>query len=701
MRQAELARAVGVDGSTISRYETGELVPSVSDAQALLLAIGTAESKDYADFIGQSWRSLPRPPYGHPQYSSLRTAEQTLQSLAAVRETVGTDSARAQADLLESAMKREAIYLQPLLHDIAFIGRIAVGKTTALSTSTGLMLPPAPNQRRIKRTVLEVGGGNTTICEVVAVHDPHRWGLMVIPQSEEEIAISVNDLCAGVLSTPGDQEGLDGEPRGVSKEIDKALRNMSKLPKRQIKGTEGRRVTIDPMLELADGRNTETLASEVFNLLKLWQRTQTELWYHASLGAEPADWLRATFAAVNKGLAPDFSLPKQITVIAPLPALAAVRYQLRVIDTRGIDEPLADRSDLRSYLEDPRTIPVLCSEFLSALDPSVVQLLRGTVETGTWTSVAQRSVILLLPKNDEALEVQHDSGELPESFEEGYEIKADKVRGDLRKIASVGIDGFPVVAYNSDADDAEALTAALIARIESMRSTHVARIQEIARAAAALAEDVHKTSVAQIYLKVHERLRTIDARALSVQTTAPFERLISAIPRLHQRTVWASVVRQGSWINLDIYHYLGIGLAADAQERCRVSVLEYEAALGRLLADDDFAPVHGFLKEALKSVGHWRDEFLQAATRLGKDAFRPALKGAISLWNDCAAEYGKGHGFRDRIASHLRIWFEDSAQNGVLEFIESGLDEEWQTRFVKNVEKLVESLRPAEGIRPE
>ena len=695
MKQAELARAVGVDGSTISRYETGELVPSVPDAQALLRAIGTAESKDYAEFIGQSWRWLPRPPYGHPQYSSLRSAEQTLQRLAALREAVGTDAARAQADLLESALKREAAYLQPLSHDIAFIGRIAVGKTTALSTSTGLMLPPAPNQRRIKRTVLEVGGGNTTICEVVAVHDPNRWGLTVVPQSEEEIAINVNDLCAGVLTTHGNQEGLDGEPRGVSKEIDKALRNMSGLPKRQVKGAEGKRVTVDPMLELADGRNAETLASEVFNRLKLWQRTRTELWYHASVGEEPAEWLRATFAAVNKGLASDVSLPKQITVIAPLPALASARYELRVTDTRGIDEPLADRPDLRSYLEDARTIPVLCSEFMSALDPSVVQLLRGAVETGAWTPVAQRSVILLLPKNDEALQVQHDSGELPETFEEGYEIKADKVRGDLRKIASIGCDGFPVIAYNSDVDDAEALTATLIERIETMRGAHVARIQETVRAAEALADDVQKTSVGLIYARVHEQLRTVDARTLSGRTRAPFEKLISAIPRLHPRTVWASVVRQGSWINLDVYHYLGTGLAADAQERCRVHVLEFEAALGRMLADDDFAPVHGFLKEALKSVGHWRDEFLQAAMRLGKDAFRPALKGAIPLWNDCAAEYGRGYGFRDRVAAHIRTWFEDPMQSGVLELVESGLAEQWAACFVGNVTKLVESLRPA------
>ena len=692
MKQAELARAVEVDGSTISRYETGELTPSVSDAQTVLNAIRTAQARDYANFLGQQWRRLVKPPYGHPQYSSLWTAEQALERLAGLRETVSTDAALAQADLLESALRREVAYLEPLSHDIAFIGRIAVGKTTALSTSTGLMLPPAPNERRIKRTVLEVGGGNTTICEVVVLHDPNRSGLIVTPQSEEEIAITVNDLCAGVLSSRGDDEGLDGEPRGVSKEIDRALRNMSGLPKRQVKSDEGKRVTIDPMLELVNGRSSEALASEVFNRLKLWQRTRTEFWHQASVGERPTDWLRTMFAAVNKGRAPEVSLPKQITVIAPLPALEAARYQLRVIDTRGIDEPLADRPDLRSYLEDSRAIPVLCSEFLSALDPSIVQLLRGAVDTGTLTSVTQRSVILLLPKNDDALQVQHDSGELAETFDEGYEIKADKVRGDLRKIGSIGHDGLPIINYNSDVDDANALSAVLSERIEAMRNTHVTRVEETARVAVALAEDAYKASVALIYARVHEQLRTIDARLLSAQTTAPYERLVSAIADLHPRTVWASVVRQGSWINLDVYHYLGIGLAADAQERCKLQVLQFEAALGRMLADDDFAPVHGFLKEALKSIGYSRDEFLQASARLGKDAFRPALKGALPLWNKCVAEYGRGYGFRHQVATHFRAWFEDSAQSSLLELVEADLAEQWSTCFVKNVDTLVASL---------
>jgi transcriptional regulator with XRE-family HTH domain len=696
MKQGELAKSVGVDGSTISRYETGELIPSVADAQAVLKAIGTPEANDYGDYLGQRWTRLPRPPYSHPQRSILWAAEQALDRLADLRESNGSDPVLAQADLFESALKREATYIGALSHDIAFIGQIAVGKTTALSTSTGLMLPPAPDERRIKRTVLEAGGGNTTICEVIVLSDSTRCGLIVVPQREEEVALSVNDLCAGVLSSRRQDAGIDGEPRGVPKEIDRALRNMSGLPKRPIKTPQGKRVTTDPMLELADGRDLEALASEVFSRLKLSQRTRTELWYDPNSAEDRATWLRKAFTEVNNGRASDVSLPKQITVIAPLRAFAAAPYHLRVIDTKGIDEPLADRSDLRAYLEDPRTIPVLCSGFPGAPDPSVVQLLHGAVETGTWTPVAQRSVILLLPKNDEALQVKHDSGELPESFEEGYELKADKVRDALRKIGrDIVHDGFPVIAYNSDTDAGERLAEALIDRIETVRATHVKRIEETARAIEALVEDAHKTGAAPIYARIHEKLRTIEITRLPRPGTRPHEKLISAIRNLHPRTVWASVVRQGSWINLDVYHYLGIGVAADAQERCRVQVLELEAALGRMLADDDFAPAHDFLKEALKSVGYWRDEFLQGVARLGKDAFRPALKGAIPLWNACAAEYGRGYGFRDRVATHFAGWFDDSEHSGVLELVEAGVADQWSTSFLEHVENLVASLRPA------
>src|SRR5262245_57722065 len=78
MTQAELSTVLGVDSSTISRYERGDLVPSLEDAQKLLSFVGTVEASDYAEYIGQHWRFLPRPSYDHPDRSTLWLAERAL-----------------------------------------------------------------------------------------------------------------------------------------------------------------------------------------------------------------------------------------------------------------------------------------------------------------------------------------------------------------------------------------------------------------------------------------------------------------------------------------------------------------------------------------------------------------------------------------------------------------------------------------------
>ena len=56
--------------------------------------------------------------------------------------------------------------------------------------------------------------------------------------------------------------------------------------------------------------------------------------------------------------------------------------------------------------------------------------------------------------------------------------------------------------------------------------------------------------------------------------------------------------------------------------------------------------------------------------------------------------------FGDLVTTHFRTWFEDSAQNGVLELVEFGLAEQWSAAFVKNVEKLIESMRSARPLHP-
>jgi hypothetical protein len=464
---------------------------------------------------------------------------------------------------------------------------------------------------------------------------------------------------------------------------------MSNLQKRLEKTPDGKTRRLDPILESPAASSLATLALEVLQKLDLGQRTKTEWWYESGCNLDPLRWLRKTFSDLNGGRERNASLPKSMTVIAPLP-LSQSSFRVRFIDTRGIEGEITDRPDLAAYLEDPRAVPILCSSFYRALDGSVEKLLRSAREAGVRESVEMRSVILVLPQNDQALDALNDSGDRPESYEEGYENKRDKVRTRLHQC---GYPRVPELMFNADTDEPQELLKAVLDRIDELRRKHAERIAETADTVNELFEETAQAAVARVYPKVYAPLNTLYNKFQVFPGTRvrPHTRLVAAIESAHPRTVWASVRRQGSWYNLDFYHHLGIGVNTQAQEHYQGPFHELGSALGLLLADDDVKPVRGFLKEAIKNVEHCRGEFLAAASKLGNDAFRPALKEARSLWESCSSECGRG--YRSRVAGHVREWFERPDQAAILEFIESRLGELWRTWFLDNLHTLVNSSR--------
>jgi len=72
----------------------------------------------------------------------------------------------------------------------------------------------------------------------------------------------------------------DDEAAGVSREVDRALRNMAGLGRTMVKGPDGRRVLSDPARELAQRlTNLDELRSEFASSLRLWKRTTKDLWH--------------------------------------------------------------------------------------------------------------------------------------------------------------------------------------------------------------------------------------------------------------------------------------------------------------------------------------------------------------------------------------------------------------------------------------
>jgi len=276
---------------------------------------------------------------------------------------------------------------------------------------------------------LEYGGGGTTICEVT-ITTGLQYRVAIEPYTDEEVIQFVRDFCAGLLD---DQSSGENE-RGVPKEIDRALRNMTGLKIDRTKGPGGKRSNKDRAAELARTLPPESLRSEVFTLLRMWERTTTTITHDPGTDPDGKAWLRKIFAAVNKGQRPDVGLPRRITVTVPFRLLPGTALNISVIDTKGIDgSPL--RPDLTACLENPRMVAVVCSSFNDAPGPIFEQLLKQAIDTGTSTTAFPRIVGLALARSGEAKKMR-DDGEFVRLEEDGYDLQSRAGRG---RAATLGL----------------------------------------------------------------------------------------------------------------------------------------------------------------------------------------------------------------------------------------------------------------------
>jgi transcriptional regulator with XRE-family HTH domain len=678
--QADVAVALGVDSSKISRIEDGKVAPSEQDIDIIVRCLGTKEATQYQRYLQLNWKFLKRPAFDHPDLEHLEMAESALQRIEAFCAENASPALIAQSSMHMDGLIRAAGYLLGLDHSLGFIGPIGVGKTTGLCTLCNLVRGDE-GKNPVEQILLEYGAGGTTICEV-AIRTGPEFKLVVDLYTEEEVIQFVNDFCAGLLDPHPDTE--EGE-RGVPKEIDRAIRNMSGLKKLRSKGADGKRVTTDPAVDLARELRPEALRAEVFSRLKLWERTAIQLVHEPSVHEDGRLWLRKVFAEINKGQRSEVGLPRRITVIVPFPLMPGVPFDITIVDTKGIDgSPL--RPDLKACLENPRMITVLCSAFNEAPGPIFEQLLKQTIDTGSSESAFGRCVGLALARDGEAKKMK-DEGEFVQTAEEGYELKIDQAESELRRW---GCGSIPVQVYNANSDSAAQVLAFLAKKVRQLRSDQSTRIAQISEEIDRLIRDHQSALLAQAQHEVFRRLsifvrqhRSLPARVDGVQS-----RLDRAIREQHQRSVWATTTRLGTWPALDVYYYLGIGAAIDAKKRADPALDGLQELITNMIGDETLAPAHGFLRELQNNARTWRDDFIEAVTRIGESTFRPALKDATDLWRRCSDRYGRGSGYRDVVGDYVAQWFEAEAQLELHALLEQHVVRAWEQRFLNRVNGL-------------
>jgi transcriptional regulator with XRE-family HTH domain len=685
VRQSAMASHLGVNQSTLSRLEAGDLVGESDFYVRYLAHLDTEQARWATDALTISWNHIEQPPLNHPNLGHLTVVERSFARLDAFFALLNLPSTlRGQAEMLHHELTNAATYLRSLRHSIAYVGGINVGKTSALCIQAGLVLDQINS---LEGTLMDTGGGRITICDIVIRPAP-TISIEVEPLTEEEVYRFVVDFCHGLVMRARSAK-LGAEDVGVPEEIDRAIRSMSGLGRIRRKGPDGKETMTDPAIALAVELNDEAaVATAVISKMELRKRKQREIAFDGSDEVAGRRWLKREFNRINFGRNPDFSLPRRIVVRGPFSGLMSDTFEVEFIDTRGVDQS-AIRPDIMAHVSDPRTLVLLCSRFGSAPDTTIHELLKHVNATDVDPSLSERISLLLLPRGGEALSVLDEvTGERVESVIEGYERKKTQLENAVAGLGSRPLD---VMFFDAASDKPSEFVDELTNRLRRMRARATSQIELVheaieelfanrGRAAAQAAQAAVAKSLA-VYIS---QQRNAPARQRSIHS-----RFLDRLGSVHQRTLWASTRRLGSWNNFDVFFHLGESAASEAKQRSSGIFDELRGLIRNKLGDRELAATHKFLRRLEARIDEWEQAYISTARNLGVSLFKPPLKQDTALWAACESPYGSGNPFCDHVVRTLRAWFDRHPQ---LEAdFDAKLGEAWKDDFLTQLGAVADS----------
>lgn len=693
--QSALADKSGLDQSRISRIEKGEVAQSADIDKVLdaLIGLGSVSAQQFKLYLEKEWVHIQPPSFWNPERACLEITEETLEKVTLfLADEERPWPLRRQIERQRESLTRAATFLSNLKHNIAFIGDMGVGKSTAISFLFDLLVPPSMAETTINRPVLETGAGGTTICEVHIKSGP-EFGLALLPMSDAELRELVGDFCAAKWSTYMKEQRDSADAVNVSREAERAIRNMAGLTRKR-ETIEGKIVYLDPVQDLAKSCGSEEeFRTRVLGLMNLDERSRRELWYDSSTRKHPMEWVTETFKAVNNGRLRDVPLPKSINLLIPNFGKNFGEMDISVIDTKGVDD-VAVREDLDKRLKDPRTTVVFCSRFNDAPGTSSRVLLQHMRQTFSERFDTGKVSILALPRSGEARAMKDDMGEQALTDPEGYEFKRVQVTSELAAEDSVGV---PIFFFNVENDNATDVRAEIGSQIDRMRKSVETRLFDLCAAADEIIENHEAQAINAAIEEVANRLNTFLAgnRRLGARERLAHVDALNTIRGVrYASTLWAATRRNGEYVGLNINHLIGVGAARDAKLRSDTWFAALDAFLNALKADGDLALAAKSIEQISASAIASKRAFLEAAQRGGIEVYREPLSQS-SAWAACAAEWGAGPGFKGRVAQRLEDWF--TAQTGLKTTLEDMINSLWEKTVIAPLLRLAVESAPEAG----
>jgi hypothetical protein len=337
---------------------------------------------------------------------------------------------------ISERLKRIKKLLQIEKYDLAFIGKVGVGKTTSICHLFNLLSEEEKifdvegekiTDKAIKE-ILSTGSGRTTICEVI-IESSKLTSIKIEPYSEDEVREAI-EIFATITWKKAKSDQVDDSDDELSSsdalpaELQRAIRNILKLKKSSHKGNK-----IDQAVELAKTINSYKLyRDELVYRANLMNRNITHL---APRSAEFSNedkekkWIEDTFKKINLCLFDDVSIPKKICINISPNIMDFSQYPFAsIIDTRGIDEGKI-REDLSHYIRNKDSTICIFTERFSDVPSNVINLI-GKYLTLESKDINTKMVLMTMPRKGEASKIMGAQG-IVSNKEEGINTRKDQI----------------------------------------------------------------------------------------------------------------------------------------------------------------------------------------------------------------------------------------------------------------------------------
>lgn len=598
------------------------------------------------------------------QHSSQNILDQ-LDRLVASSTESQQDTAATAKQWIDVIGKNQS-FLDDDNHDIVFIGSVGVGKSSLIGIAANLLVGDSPKDKASLKnnSVLAIGGGRTTICEVriraTKENDDGKIGLIIEPFSIDDMKKEIETYAEDEWRRHQPSESRFGadEVDPTAQEVQRAIRGMTNYNEYKETYTDSgfkKSRTIRPLDDaIASCDSSAAFSEHLLERANLSARNKTAWWW-SEHSLENLKALKNRFEAINLGIEPSAMLPRKMTVVVPEPLPdSQSKLNLTLIDTRGLDGVVESREDLQEFVRNPRALLVLCATFKDAPGDAMRTLLRFMSGDAELRLAIPRTLLVILDQGD-AEQTNGAGGDR----EFGQELKIDECCIALEGIGfNQKIEKAQIIAFDVLNDDRSSLVAVINHHLNKLRQKTASNLNEQIESAFLFLESADDQLRPALRKSVDDALKATMSQHLPVDIPLrdPLQGLYQAISGTrYPPVINATCRRNGTYRMLNLYAAVEAEASRAATRWLDDLMNAIFVKLNALEQDPSFEKIRDDIR--LRKNLYQSAQF-EVIRRYAEQIFQQVYNELKDdpVWQMCRQEWGRANGFKNKVIEHMETW---------------------------------------------